>query len=84
MMNVPRGKMIPASWRLNQMPAIVIIAVTLMLVKTAMLLMIILATMISVMTRNEDIGHMHNAADGLKRRQAALLCQLDKPAIDYY
>ena len=40
----------------------------------------ILATMISVMTMNKDSGHMDNAADGLKRRQAALLRQLDKPA----
>ena len=36
MMNVPRGKMIPASWKLNQMPAIMMIGATLMLLMTMM------------------------------------------------
>ena len=49
MMNVPRGKMIPASWKLNQMPAIMMIGATLMLLMTMMTATLLIG--------NNDIRH---------------------------
>ena len=49
MMNARHGKMIPASWRLNQMPAIVTIKKTTILVMSMMMVLAMLLMMMAML-----------------------------------